>query len=225
MRGANIVIYPDTAIGDNVAIFDNAVLGRPPLGLPTFERQVNVDIPPLVIGNDSVVGANVVLYAGTKIGNGCLIGDLASIREECSIGNNVIIGRHCSIMYNVAIGNNVRITEQSDITGNTIIEDDVFIAQGVLTANDPHPKCPRSKQCLAGPHFRHGCIIGTGAIVLPSVVVGEYALVGAGSVVTNDVPPGAVVLGCPARVVCDISDIDCPHYADFSPYAHIRDRT
>src|SRR5438270_11887872 len=80
----------------------------------------------------------------------------------------------------------------------TVIEDDVFLAPGVMIANDRHPICA---DCMKGPTIKRGARVGINATLLPEVVIGEGALVGAGAVVTRDVPPGSVVVGNPARIV------------------------
>jgi acetyltransferase-like isoleucine patch superfamily enzyme len=80
----------------------------------------------------------------------------------------------------------------------TIIEDDVFLAPGVMIANDRHPIC---RECMKGPTIKRGARVGVNATLLPEVVIGEDALVGAGAVVVKDVPPRTVVVGNPARVI------------------------
>jgi acetyltransferase-like isoleucine patch superfamily enzyme len=107
------------------------------------------------------------------------------------------------------IGNNVKIHTSVYVAQFTIIEDDVFLAPGVIIANDPHPGCPRSRECLRGPVIRRGAKIGINVTLVPFVDIGEYAFIGAGSVVTRDIPPRAVVYGNPARVVGTIDDLSC----------------
>jgi acetyltransferase-like isoleucine patch superfamily enzyme len=80
----------------------------------------------------------------------------------------------------------------------TVIEDDAFLAPGVTIANDRHPIC---RDCMKGPTIKRGARVGINATLLPEVVIGEDALVGAGAVVTHDVPAGSVVVGNPARVI------------------------
>ena len=85
-----------------------------------------------------------------------------------------------------------------------MVEDDVFIAPGVVLTNDPRAGRRRPGEELAGATLRRGCRIGAGAVLLPGIEVGEQALVGAGSVVTRDVPARTVVMGVPARVTRDV---------------------
>ena len=86
----------------------------------------------------------------------------------------------------------------------TVIEDDVFLAPGVMIANDRHPIC---RDCMKGPTIRRGARVGINATLLPEIVVGESALVGAGAVVTKDVPARAVVVGNPARVIGSVDQL------------------
>jgi acetyltransferase-like isoleucine patch superfamily enzyme len=91
------------------------------------------------------------------------------------------------------------------------IENDVFVGPHVVFTDDPHPmNCPRYAECKGGPVVRRLARIGANATLLPGVEVGEGALVGAGSVVVHDVPPGAVVAGNPARVIKQVAELTCP---------------
>jgi acetyltransferase-like isoleucine patch superfamily enzyme len=95
----------------------------------------------------------------------------------------------------------------------------VFIGPNVVFTDDPHPmKCPRYLECKGGVTVRRLARIGAHSTLLPGVVVGENALVGAGSVVTRDVPPGTVVAGNPARVIKKVEDLDCPPGFYEKPY-------
>jgi UDP-2-acetamido-3-amino-2,3-dideoxy-glucuronate N-acetyltransferase len=84
------------------------------------------------------------------------------------------------------------------------VEDDVFVAPGVITTNDPTAGRRAPGQELRGPRLRRACRIGAGAVLLPGVEIGEEAFVAAGAVVTADVPARAVVMGVPARVVREV---------------------
>lgn len=143
------------------------------------------------IAEDVNFGNNVVVY-----GHANLYG--------CSIGDNCKIGMFVEIQSGAIIGNGVRIQSHSFICSNIIIEDDVFIGHNVNFVNDRYPtvkkaemkswKCESSRVC-------RGASIGTGTTILCGVEIGENALVGAGSVVTHNVPPYTIVAGVPARVI------------------------
>lgn len=204
--GNGCVIHENTWVGAGTTIFDNAVLGRPPLGVASLTRSPRKELKPLRIGDGSVIGACAVLYRGTTIGTETLIGDLASVREECRIGSGVILARCVTVNYNTSIGNRVKIMDNSHITGNMMIEDDVFISVLVSTTNDNSmDRMNRSASPFEGPQIKKGASIGASAAILPGVIVGEYAVVTAGSVVTCNVPPRAVVQGSPARILKGVS--------------------
>lgn len=124
--------------------------------------------------------------------------ELSNIRDGVEIGNNCTLHSHIWIGENVKIGNNVRIQAFSFIPEGVIIEDDVFIGPRVTFTNDKYP--PSLKEEWKPTIVKRGASIGAGAIILPGITIGEGARVGAGSVVTKNVPPNVVVCGVPARI-------------------------
>jgi acetyltransferase-like isoleucine patch superfamily enzyme len=203
--GNGCVLHDDTVIGAHVSVLDNSVLGRKPQRVGSMTRPPRTDLAPLRIGDGCVVGACVVLYRGTVIGQDTLLGDLCSIREECEVGNSSIVGRGVTVNYSTRIGNRVKIQDNTHITGNMIIEDGVFISTLVATANDnAMDRGPHDASKFGGPVIRKGASIGAAAVLLPGITVGEYAVVGAGAVVSYDVPARKLVVGNPARVVKDV---------------------
>jgi acetyltransferase-like isoleucine patch superfamily enzyme len=94
------------------------------------------------------------------------------------------------------------------VTGGTVVEDDVFIGPGVVTTNDDTMGRHAPGEHLVGAVLRRACRVGGGAVLVPGVEVGEEAYVAAGAVVTRDVPPRAVAMGVPARVVRDVGEDD-----------------
>jgi len=204
--GHNVVIHKGTKIGNNAYIDDGCILGRMPRSGVSSTRKAKKTLPPLEIGNDCIISAQVIIYTGTKIGNQVLIGDLASIRENNIIGNKTIVGRLVMIEPNTKIGDSVIIQTGTHITGDAIIEDKVFFGDEVSTSNDNYMgRCPKGYK-FKGPHIKRGARIGSNATLLPRVVIGEEAEVAAGAVVTHDVPDRKVVMGVPARVVRDVRE-------------------
>jgi acetyltransferase-like isoleucine patch superfamily enzyme len=129
------------------------------------------------------------------------------IREENTIGDHLNIWNNSTIDYGCTIGNEVKIHCNVYVAQFTTLEDEVFLAPGVTIANDPHPICGL---CMRGPTIRRGARIGVNVTLLPQIVVGEGALVGAGSVVTRDIPPQTLAYGNPARPVRTVDELPCP---------------
>ncbi len=173
----------------------------------------------LSIGPGANLRAGTIIYAGTTIGSGLQTGHNVVIREETIIGDNVGIWSNSVIDYGCRIGNNVKIHSNVYVAQFTTIEDDAFLAPGVSIANDMRPLCAECTHA-GGPTIKRGARIGVNATILPRVVIGEYALVGAGSVVTKDVPARAVVYGNPARVATSVDDIDCPLHEGEKAYVN-----
>src|SRR5262249_24808226 len=126
----------------------------------------------------------------------------------CSVGDNSKIGAFVEIQKNASVGNNCKISSHSFICEGVTIEDNVFIGHGVMFINDSYPRATTAGQLQTEADWKvertlicNGASIGSGATILANVTIGENALVGAGSAVTKDVPPNAVVAGNPARVL------------------------
>jgi acetyltransferase-like isoleucine patch superfamily enzyme len=149
-----------------------------------------------------------VLCAGTEIQRGAIIGDQAHVRERVRIGERTVVGRGSAIEYGARLGARVLIQTGVYVTAETIVEDDVFLGPGVVTSNDDTMGRHPPGQALRGPTFRRACRVGAGAVLVPGVTIGEEAFVAAGAIVTTDVPPRAVVMGVPARVVRQVADED-----------------
>jgi acetyltransferase-like isoleucine patch superfamily enzyme len=186
-------------LGRDCSIDPGVILGYPP-GRPV-ERY------PVRIGDNARIRSGSVVYASVVVGSGFETGHNVVIREGNRIGNDCAIWNHTTVDYDCVLGNRVRIHCNVYVSQYTTIEDDVFLAPGVMLANDPHPICTK---CMQGPTIRAGARIGIRATILPHIIIGENALVGAGSVVTRDVPPHAVVAGSPARVIGGVDELECP---------------
>lgn len=200
--GNNVVIHPYTKISDNVEILDNAVIGKTPTIMSTLTRKTDEPLPPCEIGDGSVIGTSAIIYAGTVIGKHCLISDLASIREKCIIKDYTIIGRAVTVEYETTIGEYSKIMTHSQLTGNMVIEDHVFFGGAVASTNDKY--MGRTGNQFNGPRIKSGARIGANATILAGVTIGKDTIVGAGAVVTKDIPDYKIALGIPARVVKDV---------------------
>src|SRR5438132_8797837 len=122
----------------------------------------------------------------------------------CSVGDNTKIGAFVEIQKNAAVGKNCKISSHSFICEGVMIEDNVFIGHGVVFINDPYPRATKNGELQTEADWkvertliRRGASIGSGATILANITIGENALIGAGSVVTKDVPANSVVAGNP----------------------------
>ncbi len=148
------------------------------------------------IARDVELGRGVKIYAFVNL-YGCVVGERSRI------------GAFVEIQKNARIGRNVKISSHSFICEGVTIEDDVFIGHNVSFINDKYPRAvnaagePQSESDwqVVPTRVKKGASVGSGATILCGVTIGENAVVGAGSVVTRDVPDGAIVAGVPARVL------------------------
>jgi len=152
--------------------------------------------PECFVYESSYVEADVEIGAGTTIWHFCHVLGGVRIGRRCRIGQNVVIGPR------VVIGNNVKIQNNVSVYQGVTLEDDVFCGPSMVFTNvhTPRSAFPRNhpEDCLPT-RVRRGASIGANATIVCGNTIGEHALVGAGSVVTKDVPPYAVVYGNPAR--------------------------
>jgi acetyltransferase-like isoleucine patch superfamily enzyme len=148
------------------------------------------------------------IRSDVKIGDNCRINDFVNL-YGCTIGSDTMIGPFVEIQKNAFVGSKCKIQSHTFICEGVTIEDEVFVGHGVMFINDPHPRATNEqgelgteKDWTVHPtRIRRGASIGSGAVILCDVTVGERALVGAGAVVTKDVPADAVVVGNPARIL------------------------
>jgi acetyltransferase-like isoleucine patch superfamily enzyme len=200
MISKTAVIYPDVVLGENCTVEDFAVIGVIPSGYTGEPLQT-------IIGDNAVIRSHTVIYAGNTIGDNFQTGNKANIRESNIIGHNVSIGTLTVVEHHVAIRSGVRIHSQAFIPEYTVLENNAWIGPNVVLTNSKYPNSPAAKESLTGICVREGAVVGANVTVLPGVVIGQRALVGAGSVVVREVPDGAVVAGNPARVVKSIYEL------------------
>jgi UDP-2-acetamido-3-amino-2,3-dideoxy-glucuronate N-acetyltransferase len=142
------------------------------------------------------------------LGEGTRVWHQAQVREGARIGRNCIVGKGVYVDFHVTIGDNVKIQNGCYVYHGATLEDGVFLGPGVILTNDKHPRAINPDGSLKTDSdwvvgqilVKRGASLGAGAIVLPSVTVGAFAMVGAGSVVARDVPEHGLVYGNPARL-------------------------
>lgn len=141
-----------------------------------------------------------VVEKTAKIGEGTKIWHFVHVRENAEIGMNCILGHSVYIDREVKIGNHVKLENRANVYQGVKIEDDAFIGPHVTFTNDPYPRSFSTDWKIVPTHVKKGASIGAGSIVLCGVTINEYAMIGAGSVVTKDVPPHALAYGNPAKI-------------------------
>jgi len=197
---ASAIIYPNVIIKNNVHIGSYCVIGEPAAGYYTDDNYV---AKPVIIGENSIIRSHTVIYENVTIGASFQTGHHVTIREETSIGSHCSVGTLSDLQGRIKIGNYVRIHSNVNINQLTMIDDYVWIYPRVVTTNDKYPPMGN----LIATHICKFAQVCAGSVLLPGITIGEDSLVGAGSVVTKDVPPGVVVFGNPAKEKCLIADI------------------
>jgi UDP-2-acetamido-3-amino-2,3-dideoxy-glucuronate N-acetyltransferase len=154
------------------------------------------------------------LVESDQIGSGTRVWAFAHVMRGAQVGANCNICDHAFVESGAVVGNNVTLKNNVCIWVGVQLADDVFIGPNVAFTNDRHPRSPRMPQVqgryesvdnwLLPTVVERGVSIGANATILPGVRIGEYAMVGAGAVVTTDVPPFALVVGTPARPIASL---------------------
>ncbi len=141
-----------------------------------------------------------IVEEGAEIGEGTRIWHFAHVRSGAKIGRNCNIGKGVYIDVGVEIGDRVKIQNFVSVYRGVKVEDDVFLGPHATLTNDLYPRSFNEDWEVVPTLIKKGASIGANATIVCGVTIGEYAMVGAGAVVTKDVPPHALVYGNPARV-------------------------
>ena len=196
----NCKIYKKVKTGKNCEIGMYVVIGFPPKDKKDGDLET-------IMGDNAIIRSHTVIYAGNKIGNNFQTGHGVFLRELNKIGNNVSIGTHSIIEHHVIIEDNVRIHSQAFIPEYSILKKGSWIGPNAILTNAKYPLSPNAKKELKGPIIEKNAKIGANATILPGITIGRNSIVGAGSVVTKDVPPNCVVAGNPAKVINKIDNL------------------
>jgi len=203
--GSNVKILKGISIGDGAVIGNGSIVtrsipaGAVACGVPckvvgesvSAQRGLAPDvfIHPLANVESRFIGAKTRVWPYAHILPDAVLGEDCNICERTFIENDVVLGDRVTVKCGVSIWDGVR------------IEDDVFIGPDVSFTNDHFPRSKQHLSHYAQTRIKKGASIGANATLLPGVTIGEYAMVGAGAVVTTDVPAKAVVVGNPARII------------------------
>src|SRR6188508_1069835 len=198
------VVHPGTVLGEGVKVLEHAVVGKQPSLSPRSTAKRD-PLPPTEIGDGTIVSTGAIVFAGSRIGQRVILGDQSCVRERVTVGDDVVLGRGSLIENDTTVGALTKIQAGAYITAYSTLEEQVFIAPCVVTTNDNFMgRTERRHDLIKGPTIRRGARIGGGAILCPAIEIGEEAFVGAGAVVTKDVPPRMLVVGNPARVLREV---------------------
>lgn len=191
---ATAIVYPNVTWQGNFTLGPYVVIGEPYRGVAPGEITTE-------IGHAALIRSHTVIYCGNRIGQRFQTGHGVLIREENMIGDDVSVGSGSVIEHHVRIGSRVRLHSNVFVPEYSVLEDDCWLGPNVVFTNAKYPQSPGVKDQLIGPHVERGARIGANATILPGIKIGREALVGAGAVVTKNVPAGSVAVGNPARII------------------------
>ncbi len=155
-----------------------------------------------------------------KIGYGVKIFDEKLVNIfSCTIGDGTFVGPFVEITRGVVMGKNCKIESHSFVCDGVTLEDGVFVAHGVMFTNDLYPRTDRHVVCLKTV-VKEAASLGTNATIIGGVTIGKHAVIGAGAVVTRDVPDFAIVAGNPAKIIKQFKDL-----TEFKDYISQRQAT
>lgn len=163
------------------------------------------------IKKGDLIRSGTVIYKNNKIGKRFVTGHNAVIREKNIIGDDVVVGVNSYLGPGNIIGNQVKIHTNCFLEGVTL-RDKVIIGPHVVFVNDPYPPCRICVETIGGAYVGSNTVIGSNVTILPGIKIGKNVLVGAGSVVTKDIPNSVVVVGNPARVLKKRSELIHTHH-------------
>ena len=159
--------------------------------------------------NEPWISEKAIVAKDAQIGSGAKIWHNAQVRELAVIGENVIISKDAYVGTGVLVGKNSKVQTSALVYEPAVLEEGVFIGPGVILTNDHFPRAVNpdltlktgSDWELVGVHVSTGAAIGAGSICVAPITIGKWATIGAGSVVTKNVPDYALVVGNPARQI------------------------
>jgi|TARA_R110002124_G_scaffold263620_1_gene429985 acetyltransferase-like isoleucine patch superfamily enzyme len=192
----NVKIGPFSIIHDYVTLNKGAEIGAYcEIGIPTkLAAQAS-----LVIGANSNIRSHAVIYAGSKIGSDFQTGHHITVRENSIIGDSCQLGSRGDIQGDCSIGNYTKMHSDVHIGKKSIVGSYVWLFPEVLLTNDPTPP----SETLVGVTIEDFAVLASKVLVLPGIKIGKDSLVGAGSVVKENIPSGKLATGSPAKVLCN----------------------
>ena len=150
--------------------------------------------------NKAYVHPTAVVEKTAEIGDGTRVWHFVHVREDAEIGRECVLGYSVYVGKEVKIGNRVKLENRATVYQGVKIEDDVFVGPHVTFTNDPYPRSHSTDWKIVPTLVKKGASIGAGAVIICGVTIGEYAMIGAGSVVTRAIPPQAMAYGNPVKI-------------------------
>lgn len=193
------VVYPHVKLGRNVRVDEGVILG--------FPKEDGV-ASKTTVGTNCIFRAYTVIYQGVSFGKNVQTGPNVLIRERNIIGNDVWIWHGSTLNPGNRIGSGTRI-HVGCFLEDTILGKKVFVGPNVVFTNDPHPTIPPDRTHFGGAKISDEAVIGANVTILPHVKIGKRAVIGAGSVVTKDIPPFEVWVGNPAHFLKRVAEVEC----------------
>ncbi len=213
----NTIIKENVEIGDNAFIGANCILGE--VLADFFADRVNKKHP-LVIGANATIRSGSILYGDSAIGDNFGTGHRVTIREKTQIGHHVNIGTLSDLQGDLIVGNYVHLHSNVHLGMKTVLKDYCWIFPYCVLTNDPTPP----SEVLLGATVEEFAVVCTGVIVLPGVVIGQDALVGAKANVTKSVSPYAIAVGNPAKEIGDVRNLKNKSGDPIYPWRYSFDR-
>jgi acetyltransferase-like isoleucine patch superfamily enzyme len=202
--GPYVVINANVSLGDGSVVDSHTIVGAATGGY--YANPEAYEPAPCRIGERAVIRSHGVVYSGVTIGDDFECGHRVTIREGTRLGDGVRIGTSSDIQREVTIGDYARLHSNVFVASRSTVEALTWLFPYVVLIDDPHPP---SDTCTQGPTIRKFAAVGAGSMVSAGVEVGEGAVVGAMSLVRRDVPPNALAIGIPAKVVGASADVVC----------------
>ena len=214
--GAGVIVMPNVTIGEGAIVGAGSVVTRdvPPwtvvAGAPAHVLRPGPRPPdvPAPAGRPPRIHPTAEVSPKAEVGEGTSIWHHAQVREGVRIGRECIVGKNVYVDFEVVVGDRVKIQNNALLYHGVTLEDGVFIGPAACLTNDRLPRAVRPDGALKTDAdwevgkilVREGAAIGARAVILPGVIIGPWAMVAAGAVVTHDVPPHGLVSGVPARL-------------------------
>ena len=199
----NVIIRDNVHIKENTFIGANSIIGE---YTADFFESRSTEGHNLIIGANSVIRSGAIIYTDSVIGDHFISGHRVTIREHSHIGNHVRIGTLSDIQGDCVIEDYVSLHSNVHIGQKSHIKKYAWIFPYVVLTNDPTPP----STILEGVTIEEFAVVATGSVVLPGKTIGRDALIGAGTIVTKDIPEHSVAVGNPSKVLCSVEKIKDP---------------